>query len=76
MEYTTNILKKVQKQRSIGCLMTSLDLGGHADCLRRMYVRSRLEVRALWDQVACDVLVQVRRKVCVHTFPRPSGNQV
>lgn len=56
--------------------MTSLDLGGHADCLRKMRVRSRLEVRALWDQVARDVFVQVRRKVCVHAFPQTSGNQV
>lgn len=75
MEYTTNILKKVQKQRSIGCLMTSLDLGGHADCLRRMYVRSRLEVRAFGIRLHVMFLYRFGA-VCVHAFPRPSGNQV
>lgn len=69
MEYTTNILKKSPKTAFNWVI----------DDVIRFRQSRRLpaqNVRALWDQVARDVFVQVRRKVCVHAFPRPSGNQV
>lgn len=47
--------KGVKEHCSIGWLMTSTVFRRSRNCLRIMYVRSCVEVRARSDKVTCDV---------------------